>query len=240
VTAIITTVVGGVLSQDRIDSLFAGDEPSESASAEVEIDYKHVTESERAIAIDVPESWGAVNAAFGGIGGVTSPGLGLRSGPDPMAVVFANGETVWVGASTQAFDDLGLGGLDDAAVTDRFEARLESSVYLPAHGCVPGARHAPHLGDDWVGAVKAWQDCSAIEGWRASTSTSRSAWRPTPPTRWPSGSSTRSRCCRRSCPWRTRRRPRAEHRLPRGSRPLPCAPHELSRREERAVRGTLR
>ena len=167
VTAIITTVVGGVLSQDRIDSLFTGDEPTESSSAEVEIDYKHVTESERAIAIDVPESWGAVNAAFGGIGGVTSPGLGLRSGPDPMAVVYASDETVWVGASTQAFDDLGLDGLDDAAVTDRFERRLESSVYLPAHGCVPGARHAPHLGDDWVGAVKAWQDCSAIEGWRA-------------------------------------------------------------------------
>lgn len=169
VTALITTIVGGVLSQDRIDSLFNDDGPTEPSSkeAQVELDYKHVTDSVRAIAVDVPESWGAVDAAFSGIGGVTSPGLGLRSGPDPMAVVFASDETVWIGASTQTFDDLGLDALDDAAVVDLFERRLEGSVYLPAHGCLPSAGHAPSLGDAWVGAVKAWQDCSAIDGWRA-------------------------------------------------------------------------
>ncbi len=174
VTALITTVIGGVLSQDRIDSLFGDDDPTESADSssaaamvEVEVDYKHVSESGKAIAVDVPETWGAVDAVFGGIGGVTSPGRGLRSGPDPMAVVFASDETVWVGASTQTFDDLGVDALDDAAVVDLFEGRLEGSVYLPAHGCAPSVSHAPRLGEGWVGAVKAWQDCSAIDGWRA-------------------------------------------------------------------------
>jgi hypothetical protein len=168
VTAVITALVGGVLSQDRIDSVFGDDDPSASASAEG-IDYHHVTENAEAIAVDVPESWGAVDAAFSGIGGIAdgTPGLGLRAGPDPMAVRFVSDETVWVGASTQAFDDLGLDGLDDDAVVDLFEGRLESSVYLPRAGCTPTRKHVPELGEEWVGAVRAWQDCSSIEGWRA-------------------------------------------------------------------------
>jgi hypothetical protein len=84
-----------------------------------------------------------------------------------MAVRFVSDETVWVGASTQAFDDLGLTGLDDAAVVDLFEGRLESSAYLPAAKCTPTSKHTPELGDQWVGSVQVWQDCSAIDGWRA-------------------------------------------------------------------------
>ena len=169
VTAIITAIVGGVLSQDRIDSVFGDDEASESASAEVEPEYKHVTESARAIAVDVPESWGAVDAMFSGIGGVTSPGLGLRAGPDPMAVVFASDETVWVGASTQAFDDLGLDALDDKGVVDLFEGRLEGSVYLPAQGSphLGGTRARPRreLGRRGQGVAGL---LASIEGWRRS------------------------------------------------------------------------
>jgi hypothetical protein len=167
VTAVITAVVGGVLSQDRIDSVL-GDDPS-SASPTTTVAYHHVAEYNGVIALDVPESWGSVDAAFSGIAGIAdgTPGLGLRAGPDPMATRFVSNETVWVGASTQSFDDLGLDSLDDDAVADLFAGRLESSVYLPRNDCTPAGEHAPELGDDWVGAVRAWQDCSSVDGWRA-------------------------------------------------------------------------
>lgn len=168
VTAVITAIVGGILSQDRIDSVLGDDETTESSSTEAPPpEYERVSDPEGAIAVDVPRSWGATEAYFDGIAGVTSPGLGLRAGPDPMAVRFVVDETVWVGASTQAFDDLGLTELDDAAVVDLFEGRLESSVVLPRNDCTPTSKHTPELGDQWVGAVQAWQDCSSIEGWRA-------------------------------------------------------------------------
>jgi len=169
VTAVITAIVGGILSQDRIDSVLGDDEPTDSSSAGTmeDVEFERVSDPAGAIAVDVPRSWGATEARFDGIGGVTSPGLGLRAGPDPMEVRFVVDETVWVGASTQAFDDLGLTGLDDATVVDLFEGRLESSVYLPRNDCSPTSKHTPELGDQWVGAVQAWQDCSSIDGWRA-------------------------------------------------------------------------
>ena len=177
-TTAVSGIVGGVVSPDRVQSVLglsddpsetASDSPSESSSpsAEPELEFKRVTDRAKAIAVDVPVSWGVLDDGFTGIDGIDSPGLALRAGPDPAAFRIQSDETAYVGASTQALDDLGLVGLEDTAVAAALERRRESATYLSEAGCVPTNDHRPQLGDDWVGVARVWQDCFSIAGWRA-------------------------------------------------------------------------
>jgi len=179
-TTAVSGVVGGVVSPDRVQSVLGlSDEATESAAAdatttdptetasEPALEFKQVIDRTGAIVFDVPSTWGRVDDGFVGIAGISSPGRALRAGPDPNGSRIQSDETAYVGASTQALDDLGLVGLDDRAVVATLERRREGATHLAEAGCVPTSDHTPQLGDDWLGAVQVWRDCFAIDGWRA-------------------------------------------------------------------------
>jgi hypothetical protein len=185
-TTAVSGIVGGVVSPDRVQSVLGLSDDASSSTATDEssssetptptptpdgppsVEFKRVQDSTGAIALDVPKSWATAPADFSGIDGVDSPGTGLRIGPDPTAVRFVSEETIWVGASTQAFDDLNLDDYDDFGVRAALAQRREAAVsYLAPAGCVPTPQGEPDLGDRWYGAARVWQDCASIPGWRA-------------------------------------------------------------------------
>jgi hypothetical protein len=173
-TTAVSGIVGGVVSPDRVQSVLGlsdGASPSASESSSETsppaLEFKPVTDLTGAISFEVPSGWARVDDGFVGIEGVSSPGVALRAGPDPGGFRIQSDETAYVGASTQAFDDLGLVGLDDATVVQTLERRREGATHLSQYQCVPTNDHTPELGDAWLGAVQVWQDCFGVEGWRA-------------------------------------------------------------------------
>ena len=191
-TTAVSGIVGGVVSPERVQSVLGlSDEPSETATdpsttsdpsaspsdtpsptpsvdGPPVLELKRVQDPTGAISLDVPAGWATAPTEFSGIDGVDSPGTGFRIGPDPTAVRFVSEETIWVAASTQAFDDLNLDDYDDMGVPVLLAQRREAAAsYLAPAGCVPTPHGVPDLGDRWLGAARAWQDCSSIPGWRA-------------------------------------------------------------------------
>jgi len=181
-TTAVSGIVGGLVSPERVQSVLglSDDEttavddtpttsdPSPTTDGPPELTFKRVQDPTGAISLDVPADWPTAPAEFSGIDGVFSPGTALRSGPDPTAIRFVSDETIWVAASTQAFDDLNLDDYDDMGVPVLLAQRREAAVsYLGPAGCVPTPAGRPDLGDRWIGAARVWQDCSSIPGWRA-------------------------------------------------------------------------
>ncbi len=175
-TTAVSGIVGGIISPDRVQSVVGlSDDPSDDPSVlETEtpgVDeaptFKRVSDGSGAISVDVPATWAVLDDGFVGIPGVTGPGVALRAGPDPADFRIQSDETAYVGASAAALGDLGLVGLDDAAVTQVLKRRREQAAYLTEAGCIPTNEHAPDLGTAWVGAAQAWEDCFDVKGWRA-------------------------------------------------------------------------
>jgi hypothetical protein len=185
-TTAVSGIVGGLVSPERVQSVLglsdgettaADDTPTGPTSAPGDattsdgpeaLEFKRVQDPTRAISLDVPAPWATAKGIFDGIDGVDSPGAALRIGPDPTAESFVSEETIWVGASTQAFDDLNLDDYDDMGVPVLLAQRREAAAsYLAQAGCVPTPAAVPDLGERWIGAARAWQDCSSIPGWRA-------------------------------------------------------------------------
>jgi hypothetical protein len=182
-TTAVSGIVGGLVSPERVQSVLGLSDdadasvvdespsatPDESPSSEAPpaLEFKRVQDSTGAIALDVPVGWATADAEFAEIDGVFSVGRGLRSGPDPTEVRFVSQETIWVGASSQAFDDLNLDDYDEFGVRALLAQRRENATYLAQAGCVPTPTGEPDLGDRWYGAARVWQDCSSIDGWRA-------------------------------------------------------------------------
>jgi hypothetical protein len=180
----VSGIVGGLVSPERVQSVLGlSDEPTtavddtssdptptdqSSSGAPQAAEFKRVQDPTGAISLDVPAGWATANGVFEGIDGVDSPGTALRIGPDPTAKSFVSDETIWVGASTEAFDDLNLDDYDDMGVPVVLAQRREAAAsYLVPAGCVPTPTGQPDLGDRWLGAARVWQDCSSIPGWRA-------------------------------------------------------------------------
>lgn len=166
-TTAVSGVVGGIVSPERVQSVLGLDDDPSEAGDTGELEVVRITDSTGAIAVDVPESWAHLDDSFVGINGIDSPGLAVRASPDPNAAQIQRDETVYVGASAVALDDLGLVGLDDAAVKKVLEQRREGGTYMADARCAPSSSHAPVLADGWVGASRAWQDCFGVDGWRA-------------------------------------------------------------------------
>lgn len=180
-TTAVSGIVGGVVSSERVQSVLGLDDgnaavavddspsptPTPSSEDPPALEFKRVQDSTGSIALDIPVGWATADAEFSGIDGVLSVGRGLRAGPDPTAVRFVSDETVWVGASSQAFDDLNLDDYDEFGVRAELARRREAAYYLVQAGCVPTPAGEPDLGDRWIGAARVWQDCSSLPGWRA-------------------------------------------------------------------------
>jgi hypothetical protein len=190
----VSGIVGGVVSPERVQSVLGlsdegsetatdpatsdpSDEPTDGGSgspsstpsteAPPALEFKRVQDPTGAIAVDVPSTWVTAPTVFDGIDGVGPPGTGFRIGPDPTETRFVSEETIWVAASSQAFDDLNLDDYDQYGVVAALSQRRDDAPYLPEAGCVPTPTGQPDLGDRWIGAARAWQDCSSIPGWRA-------------------------------------------------------------------------
>lgn len=183
-TTAVSGIVGGIVSPERVqavlglsdDSTPSADATGSSSATPTEttaeesppaLEFKRVQDSTGTISLDVPSGWATADSEFGGIDGIASVGLGLRVGPDPTAVRFVSQEVIWVGASSQAFDDLNLDDYDEFGVRAILAQRREAATYLAQAGCVPTPTGQPDLGDRWFGAARVWQDCSSVDGWRA-------------------------------------------------------------------------
>lgn len=186
-TTAVSGIVGGLVSPERVQSVLGlSDEPttatdpssdspapsspesSPSDEGPEAVEYKRFQDSTGAIALDVPAEWATAPTRFEGIEGVDSPGTAVRAAPDPMQTRFVSSEMIWVAASSEAFNDLNLDDYDDMGVPVLLAQRREAAAsYLVPAGCVPTPKGVPDLGDRWIGAARAWQDCSSIPGWRA-------------------------------------------------------------------------
>ena len=155
-TTAVSGIVGGVVSPDRVESVLGlSDDPSASASR-VGPRVRHRSLDPSPDAPDRHWSSSGSRTARGrsrstcpSVAGdrrrlrrasTASPARAWRSGrPGPDRGPDPSDETICVAASTQAFDDLNLAGLDDAQVTAALPAPRGRDVPLE-DGCVPTQR----------------------------------------------------------------------------------------------------